>query len=252
MRICIRTACKADNMDSIGARIKAKRQERKLSQRELAVKAGWGENQTRISSYESDRTEPSYSDIVKISRVLGVSASWLAFGDAEGAPSESNSTASDAKFIETEFEPWDSDTPLEKDEVALPFFTEVEAAAGNGSAVHNENVGPRLRFALSTLKKAGVDPKAAVCIKVSGNSMEPVIPDGAVIGVDTSNTSIKDGDLYAIKHGDMLRVKVVYRLPTGYRLKSFNDIEWPLEQIEGSAASDIKIVGRVFWYSVLR
>lgn len=45
--------------------------------------------------------------------------------------------------------------------------------------------------------------------------MEPLISDGATIGVDTATKHITDGEIYAIKHDDLLRVKFVYRLPGG-------------------------------------
>ncbi|MBE0437786.1 MAG: helix-turn-helix transcriptional regulator, partial [Methylomicrobium sp.] len=148
------------------------------------------------------------------------------------------------------FETWDNDTPLRDDEVELPFFREVELAAGNGRSEIIENHGLKLRFAKSTLKKQNVDPASAACVTVSGNSMEPVLPDGATIGIDTSKRQIKDGDIYAIDHDGHLRVKVLYRLPGGkVRLRSFNSDEWPDELV---TQDEFKILGRVFWWSVLR
>ena len=95
-----------------------------------------------------------------------------------------------------ELEPWDSKTPLNEDEVEVPFYMEVELSAGIGSVIQLETTGPKLRFSRSSLRKHGVDYNAAACVKVSGNSMEPVIPDGATVGVDTANTAIKDCLLY--------------------------------------------------------
>ncbi len=73
--------------------------------------------------------------------------------------------------------------------------------------------------------------------------------------MDQSKKDIKDGDIYAISHNEHLRVKMLYRLPSGgIRMRSFNreeypDEEYPIDRIE---LEDIKILGRVFWYSVLR
>ena len=39
--------------------------------------------------------------------------------------------------------------------------------------------------------------------------------DGSTIGVDTATTHITDGEIYALEHDGMLRVKFVYRLPGG-------------------------------------
>jgi len=141
---------------------------------------------------------------------------------------------------------------LENDEVALPFFREVELSAGSGRNQIQENHGDKLRFAKRTLKERNVDAGSAACVTVSGNSMEPVLPDGATIGIDTSKTAIKDGDIYAIDHDGHLRVKMVYRMPNGIRLKSFNNDEWPDEFYSTEDSQGIKIMGRVFWWSVLR
>lgn len=148
---------------------------------------------------------------------------------------------------------WDSTTPLRDDEVALPFFREVEVAAGAGRT-HQviQNHGCQLRFAKSTLKRKGVLPENAYCVTVSGNSMTPVLPHGSTIGIDTGTTHITNGDIYAIDHAGELRVKMVYKLPGGgLRLKSFNSAEWPDEHYTEPNCADIKILGRMFWSSTL-
>lgn len=68
-------------MSTIGKRIRQKRIEAELSQGELAMLAGWGDNQTRISSYESGRTKPCLEYIEILANVLGCHPSWLAFGE---------------------------------------------------------------------------------------------------------------------------------------------------------------------------
>lgn len=80
--------------------------------------------------------------------------------------------------------------------------------------------------------------------------MEPVILDGATVGVDTENTAIVDGKIYAIAIDDeLLRVKLLYRLANGQvRVRSFNREEYEDETYD---LKDIKVLGRVFWYSVL-
>ena len=149
---------------------------------------------------------------------------------------------------------WGSDTPLREDEVELPLFREVELAAGSGSTQVIENHGAKLRFARSTLRRAGVPAESAACAYVRGNSMEPVMPDGTCVGVNTADRSIKDGEIYAIDHGGLLRVKYLYRRPGGgIRIVSQNSAEHPPEDLTADeVASDVRIIGRVFWWSVLR
>lgn len=150
-------------------------------------------------------------------------------------------------------ETWDDDTPLGVDEVELPFYKEVEISAGKGSEVMLETGGRKLRFGLRTLKRKNIDPAMAACATVTGNSMEPVLPEGSTIGIDTAATAVKDGQMYAIDHEGQLRVKVLYRLPGGgLRLRSYNQDEHPDERYEPDyVAQRIRIIGKVFWYSVL-
>ncbi len=152
------------------------------------------------------------------------------------------------------FDPWDSETPLGSEELELPFFDEVELSAGSGATEVQEIKGKKLRFAKSTLKRAGVPPEAAACVTVRGNSMEPVMPDGTCVGVNTADRDVRDGEIYAINHSGMLRVKYLHRRPGGgLKIVSQNAAEHPAEEVPGEfAAENIKVIGRVFWWSVLR
>lgn len=150
---------------------------------------------------------------------------------------------------------WDSNTPLDEDEVELPLFREVELAAGAGQTQVIENHGAKLRFAKSTLSRAGVVQEQAACAFVRGNSMEPVMPDGTCVGVNTGDKTIRDGEIYAIDHDGMLRVKYLHRRPGGgIKIVSQNASEHATEEYSAQDVIDnnIRIIGRVFWWSVLR
>lgn len=145
---------------------------------------------------------------------------------------------------------WDDETPLDDDEVEVPFLREVELAAGSGRTVIQENGELKLRFGKRSLRKHGIQPSNAVCVTIHGNSMEPVLRHGATVGVDRGNREIVDGDLYALSHAGQLRVKQVYRIPGGgIRLRSFNRDEHPDDEysIEQMREQDIALIGRVFW-----
>lgn len=145
---------------------------------------------------------------------------------------------------------WDDETPLEDGEVELPFLKEVELSAGSGRTAIHEAGSRKMRFGARTMRARGVEPANAVCVTVTGNSMEPVLRDGATVSIDRGTTRIHDGNIYAIDHDGQLRVKQLYRLPGGgIRLRSFNrdehpDEEYSLEQIE---RHKIRVLGRVWW-----
>ncbi|SEG15570.1 Helix-turn-helix [Marinobacterium lutimaris] len=148
---------------------------------------------------------------------------------------------------------WDSQTPLEDDEVEVPLFMEVELAAGTGATEVVERQGPKIRFSRSTMRSAGVQPEHAAACFAKGDSMGNVVPHGAAVGVDTSCTDIIDGEIYAIEHGGMLRIKYLYRLPNGgIRIRSEERNEYPDEDLYGDQLHDFRIIGFVFWISTVR
>lgn len=146
--------------------------------------------------------------------------------------------------------PWDDDTPVDDDEVEVPFLREVELSAGSGRTVIQESTKAKLRFGKQTLRKHSVQFDQAVCVPVHGNSMEPVLPDGSTVAINKAATAIVDGKMYALSHGGLLRVKTLYRLPGGgVRLRSFNRDEHPDEEYSAAEMleSEITVLGRVFW-----
>ena len=203
------------------------------------------------------------NQIAAIAEFLGCTIDWLLTGKP-ALPRDINigGTAKrgfeDRGSDELEFighiDAWDSDTPLSPDEVELPLFREVEFSAGAGQTQVQENHGPKLRFAKSTLARQNVAPENAACASIKGNSMDPVMPDGTTVGIDKGTTEIRDGKAYAVDHDGMLRVKYLYRKPGGGLLiRSQNQQEHPDEHytMADIQEQNIRIIGRVFWWSVL-
>ncbi|MCH4294200.1 helix-turn-helix transcriptional regulator [Shewanella sp. 3B26] len=224
-------------------RIKERRKAIGLTQQQVA--ASVGVSKATISLWENGTTQPKGENLHLLVKELKCSVEWLLYGQ------EKKSGTANAEFGGA-MEPWSNHTPLGSDEVDVPFYTEVAFAAGAGAFASTENHGPKLRFSKSTLRRQGVEPQHAVCVKVIGTSMEPVLPNGSTVGIDLANTTVVDGKMYAINHDGMLRVKLVYRLPgNGLRLRSYNLEEYPDEMYSSDQSKSIQIVGRVFWYSVL-
>jgi len=151
------------------------------------------------------------------------------------------------------FEAWNDLTPHRKVaelDVAIPFLKGFEAADSHGVTRISKCHDQKLRLAKSVLNRAAVAEQNAFCITITSNNMEPVLPKVSVLVIDSSHTCIQDGDIYAIDHSGLLRVCCLYELPLGeVRLRSYNSAEWPEELFN---ANVIRILGRVFWWSVLR
>ncbi|MHB0774280.1 XRE family transcriptional regulator [Halomonas sp. WWR20] len=227
-------------------RFKSARKHAKLSQVELAKRAGV--DQTTISNLERGKHRGT-SHAIAIAAALGVNPRWLATGQGEMFEGSGASQGDELIFHKTELV--EGHTPLAPDEIELPCFREVEFAAGDGRTQVIENYGHSMRFSLSRLSRAGVQPDQGACATIAGTSMEPTIRDGSPIAIDKGCKNIIDGKIYAIDHGGMLRVKRVYRLPLNrIRLVSDNAAEYP-EEVHALGHEDSPhIIGRVFWWEV--
>ena len=209
-----------------------------------------GKTAKAASKWLNEETMPGRDSMVAIAEWLNVRVEWLAHGD--GGMTESPKPESNAVMIGM-MSAWDSDTPLHDDEVAIPFYKEVEMAAGSGATEVVEVPGRLLRFAKSTLRDAGVAEANAACVQIRGNSMERLIMDGATVGIDRGTTQIIDGEIYAIDHDGMLRIKYLYRMPGGgLRIRSENSEEHPDEILSAEDAARIRVLGWVFWWSTVR
>jgi phage repressor protein C with HTH and peptisase S24 domain len=237
------TKDKITYMKTLGSRIREKRKVLGITQKVLGTFVGV--SAVAVTQWEKDETAPKGANLFALARALKCDPHWLLNGKAT-AKAEPNAEWAGG------FETWDSNSPLGDDEVEIPFYMEVELAAGAGIVDCREYQGPKLRFAKSTLKRQGVNSDHAACVKVNGNSMEPVLPNGSTVGVDTAHTEIVDGKMYAINHDGMLRVKMLYKLPGGgLRLRSYNLDEYPDERLDADQLKQVKVIGKVFWYSVL-
>ncbi|MGB9088400.1 MAG: S24 family peptidase [Pseudomonas farsensis] len=224
---------------------------RSLNQADVADACGWS-GQSAFSQYATGKVPLNLEALLRMAKALD-------FSPAEVSPRLLKGIAEPMQpSKDMELKPiraWDEKTPVDEDEVAVPFLKEVELAAGSGRFGIEEDDGSKLRFDKASLRANGVQFEKAKCVRVRGNSMTPVLRDGATVGVNTGLTSITDitdGELYAINHSGQLRVKQAYRMPGGIRLRSFNRDEHPDEDYSFQQMQDqeISIIGHVFWWGM--
>ncbi|RBL69985.1 transcriptional regulator [Pseudomonas sp. MWU13-2625] len=195
-------------------------------------------------------------DLYRVSKELGLRFEWLESGD--GHPTMEGVGDARDRNVDgelTDIDTWDEQTPLGEDEVYVPFLHEVELSAGSGRFAIEESDSGKLRFFKKDLRQNNVQFNNAKCVSVSGNSMVPVLRDGATVGVNLGKNSLKDivdGEMYAINHNGQLRVKQLFRIPTGIRLRSFNRDDHPDEDYTFSDIQEqqISIIGHVFWWAM--
>lgn len=216
-----------------------------------------------VQAWESGRSTPRVSKFPEIAKALGISSQALLQASGMMNPmsmaeffkmvGDEPQKASDPALKDMRI--WDDSTPLDDDEVYVPLLREVELSAGSGKFAIEEGPTSKLRFSKPDLRANGVQFDNAKCVTVSGSSMLPVLRDGATVGVNVGKnqlTDVVDGEIYAISHNGQLRIKQVFRLPSGLRLRSFNRDDYPDEDYSFQQLHDqqINILGHVFWWGM--
>lgn len=203
--------------------------------------AATGASKGTVTNWISGVNNPTGKRLVLLAQALKTSENWLLTG---------NQTP---EF--TQVEPWDSHTPLDDDEIEIPFFKDFSFACGGGSigeAIANET--RKLRMSKATLRNLSITKENAVAATAIGDSMSPTIKDGDTIHVDLGRKNIKDGKIFAICLGGLFYCKRLYNLPLGgVRIVSDNSTEFPEIHLNAQEVIDqqLEIIGWVWQISSL-
>ncbi len=216
-------------METLGTRLKKIRRDKKMTQQQLADAIGV--SKTSVIYWEKDENTPKHESLVLLAKTLNVTTEHLLYG-----------------FVNVDT--WDNNTPLDDDEVEIPFFKDFSFACGSGSivdAIANET--RKLRMSKSTLRNLSITKENAVAATAAGDSMNPTIKDGDTIHVDLGRKTIKDGKIFAICIGGLFYCKRLYNLPFGgIRIVSDNSEEFPEIHLTADEAKDqcFQIIGWVW------
>ena len=225
----------------VADRINQKMTEHNLSQADLI--RGTGAGRATVSGWVNGTNNPSAKHLNNLAKTLKTTTSWLLTGIAD--------MGQNLQSVEV----WDDNTPLDEDEVEIPFFKDFGFACGSGSiseAMANET--RKLRMAKSTLRNLTVEKNNAIAATASGDAMSPTIKDGDTIYVDLGRKTIKDGKIFAVCIGGLFYCKRLYNLPFGgVRIVSDNSDEFPEIQLTADQIKeqDFQITGWVWQISTL-
>jgi len=202
----------------------------RLNQTEFGVRYEIG-NQGYVWQLMNGRRPLNIDTVKKFADGLGCSIDEISPTLAKRVSEASNhlSTSSD----DTEF------VPIRRLDVRL--------SAGHGQLVTSEDELSRLSFRADFLRSVGATPDHTVSVSVKGDSMEPLIPDGATILVNRDNTSIVNGKVYAFRCQGELLVKRLYRGNGGFIARSENPAGGYQDLHLDESDPEIEIIGRAFW-----
>lgn len=197
-------------------RLKNKRKILGLTQKDIAE--GLGVSKVAVSRWELGHSIPNGNILSQLAVLLDSDAEYLLNGDSYKC----------------------------KDVAMVDFYKSVSASAGNGY-MNDAELSMKIPIPQSVIDNQ-IHKESVCCIKVSGNSMEPVLGHDSVIALNPHKKIIQDGMMYVIRQKDLLRVKVLVETPNDIIIRSYN-CNFPDEIYKKDVLEDFEVIGQVFWYS---
>jgi len=189
----------------------------------------------------------------EVSTKLSVNSEWLKTGEGPKDAKhlrllDDSGNTFDAQAIRGIY------TVVEPTDVELPLYKEIPTVPGSQKTHVAKDPDQSFRLPRSHLDSLEIKHTDAICARMIGNSMAERIEDGSLLGIDRGLRDIVDGEIYAIEHDGMLRVKYLHRMPgNALRLRSHNRADYPDEIFRAAQIEEqnIRVLGWVFWWSTL-
>ena len=124
-------------------------------------------------------------------------------------------------------------------------YEEAELSMGGGSFVVNTQIKSYLGFRREWLQGKG-KPSSMGVFRASGYSMEPTIPDPAIVLIDRSQTVPVNDKIYMIAYGDGIFLKRL-RVKSGFPTHIVSDGLGTEEEIK--PGEYFQIIGRCLWFA---
>ena len=215
------------NTETLMSRVRQSRMAKGLPQQQVAEAVGM--SQPSYYKIENGKTQRS-GYINDIARALGVDVDWLISGKAG------------SKDVSTIKRPTQASS--EDEHVEIPIYN-VFFCCGDGSKVFDfEEVKGYRKLPKRFFDKERINPDNFKLVRAANDSMAPFINDKDEVGIDISDTEIRDGQVYALLlDGERMFKRVLREAGGALRLTSFNP-SYPDKVITADNHESLMIVGR--------
>jgi len=209
----------------------------------IAEKLGL-DNPSMVSQYRHGHKAAGKNFIARLSKVLGKKEEE--FYAPEAGPAKVGGT-SGTYPVPTGYQDI-SGQPMVVRDSQSPYFSvpivDAKVAAGPPALVTSEQVIDVAFIHRRILKKK--DPRNLICTFVKGDSMEPILRDGAIVCIDTKarpeGKKVPAGSIWAVRKDDGVVVKYLQIRDSTLVLVSENKA-YPVELVKDPEA----VVGKVVW-----
>jgi len=211
-----------------------------------------GASSGTISQWRNGTNVPGNQYLLPLAELLQCDPDWLMYGDGGKAPAPSVPSHREdlipaqqtVQILPKGVHPTDIHQRIEIYDVRLAAGPE-----GKGSTVE-WIVRPEddpLYFRHGWFKARRLTARNLRAMYVRGDSMEPYLYNHDTIIIDTTDTELSDGEVYAITYNGHMLVKELRATPDGVRIISRNPAYEPIEYQGGEGAPDFQIIGHVVW-----
>lgn len=217
-----------------------------------AKASAWGVPNATLSAMLKRGTDPSVRNALKIAEAENLRIEWLLTG--RGQMHMQQTTGALPTHV-----------GLDGDFVMVNDLSNVDAAAGGGAYVTDEDATGRMAFRREWIIREGLKAQALRIIRARGDSMEPTIQDGAPILVEvfayeddegnvrylhsgnTPRDVVKRDGIYVVRLDDKLLVKRLQLDMLGGLLVKSDNQTYDTLHIPASQIGEIAVIGRVVW-----
>lgn len=190
------------------------------------------------------------SSLAALSRMLGRNSSYLQQYITKGSPRKLEEE--DRRRLAQYFSVGEAELGAPEDIsyadsgewVEVPRLA-VDASAGPGAVSAQETAFDSLVFSRRWLREQGFEPGQLSAIRVSGDSMEPLLRHGDEVLVDRRAQPFRDG-IHVVRIDETLLVKRVADQGGGRFALLSQNLAYPPVAV---TAQELEIVGRVVWKS---
>lgn len=235
--------------DSPNSRLKAFIESINDSYEDIAEKTGYSRRTWQRQVEEGASIKSDY--LLKLRDIYDADVAYILTGESANPGSQpSVRTYAHSKSVQTsEHQVNESGDEWDPEEfVSVPFYPQVYASGGQGLITDNESSLPitfRRYFFSNTIMAS---PNECFMIRIKGDSMHPLYPDGSDLLVDQGRTKIKEGPGFLVRIEDSLYCKLLRKIPgKGIEMRSKNEDYQPVEV--SAQEKDFEIIGEVVWHA---
>ena len=223
-------------MSTPSQRLKEARIKAGLSQKEVAEAVGMKQPSY---NYLEKNDKSGSSKLTEIAKVLNVDPYWLRTGKT---PSDTDAAV---KEILDKSQKVTVNSEDNNDDKIWIDLVNIRFSCGDGESIefHFDDIIGRREIPAHVFKKYNVKPENTILATATGDSQEPYVCNGDEFAIDTSNTTIRDGEFYAVYFEGEAMLKQIFKEEGGKLILHSLNPKYRDREITDLNGSSFRVIG---------